>query len=139
MSVHNSETDNCKTACYLQRGASDERLAATWTGMLGPAGWLVQLLVCAPMAALCKLSPTLRARIGSLSCVNAPMLYQQLTPRKAFSAVLTFVALCDWSRLRRLVQHACNPVLCLYSYQSLGVLYKMKSTTYATVVSPFVT
>jgi len=139
LSVHNSETDNCKTSFYLQRGASNKRLAATWTGMLGPAGWLVQLLVCAPMAALCELSPTVRARIGSLSCVNAPMLYQQLAPGKAFSAVLTFVALRDWSRLRRLVQHACNPVLWLYSYQSLGVLYKMKSTTYATVVSPFVT
>ena len=134
-----------KTVRYLQRGASNKRLSATWTGMLRPAGWLVQLLVRAPMAALCELSPTVCARIGSLSCVNAPMLYQQLAPGKAFSAVLAFVALRDWSRLRRLFQHACNPLLwwsrtcSQYSYQSLGVLHKMKRKTYANVVCPFVT
>ena len=99
-----------KLLCYLQGGASNKRLAATRTGMLGPAGWLVQLLVRAPMAALCELSSAVRARIGSLSCVDAPVLHQQLAPRKAFSAVLTSVALRDWSRLRRLVQHTCNPV-----------------------------
>jgi hypothetical protein len=98
--AYDSERDNCE--CYLEGGASDECLPTAGTGVLGPAGGLVQLLVRAPMAALCELSPAICARIGTLTRMDAPMLHQQLTPGKEFSAVLTTMALRDWSGLRRL-------------------------------------
>jgi hypothetical protein len=61
------------------------------------------------MAALRELPPAVSTRIRTLSRVDAPVLHQQLTPGKAFPAVLTPVALPDSRPLRTLVQQACNP------------------------------
>lgn len=94
--------------CYLEGGACDERLPTAGTGVLGPAGRLVQLLVRAPMAALRKLPPAVSTRIGTLTRVDAPMLHQQLTPGKEFPAIFTTMALRDWSGLRRLAHQICS-------------------------------